>query len=161
LPIRLFLGGPLHGWHLPVHPANLGFSRKDADDNINFAKWHVAYFDAGRADKEARLVTIQQDGGKCVYRHDGYTGFNAVLETLSKRATKVKAASKPAEKGQRTAKTAKPPKIIQKQKLVLLQTDNVKLLRAVQSFDPKHSILNEVNMSILPEGKPVRDVEQK
>jgi hypothetical protein len=138
-------------------PANLGFSRKNADNYINLAKWHVAHFDAGRADKEAHLVAIKQAGGKCEYRHDGFTSFNSVYELLSKRARKVKAASKPAKKGQAKAKAAKPLKISQKQKLVLLQGDNEKLVRAVQSLDPKHPVLAEVNMSILPESQPKAD----
>jgi hypothetical protein len=135
-------------------PANLGFSRKNADNYINLAKWHVAHFDAGRADKESHLAAIQQNGGRPEYRHDGFTSFNAVLEILSKRARKVKAETKPAKKDQAKAKTAKPLKITQKQKLFLLVNDNAKLVRAVQSLDPQHPVLAEVNMSILPEGKP-------
>ena len=49
---------------------------------INVAKWYVAHFDDGRADKEAHLAEIQQTGGKCEYRHDGFTSFNAVYELL-------------------------------------------------------------------------------
>jgi hypothetical protein len=139
-------------------PANLGMSRKNADNYINLSRWFVAHFDDGRADKEAHLAAIQQDGGKCEYRHDGYTSFNAVYELLSKRARKVKAASKPAKKSDKKPMGSKPLKITQKQKLVLLESDNAKLVRAVQSLDPKHPVLAEVNISILSETQPARDV---
>jgi hypothetical protein len=139
-------------------PANLGMSRKNADNYINISKWFVAHFDDGRADKEAHLAAIQKDGGKCEYRHDGYASFNAVYELLSKRARKVKAALKPAKEGRTKAMAAKPPKITQKQKLMLLQSDNQKLIHVVKDFDPKHPILSEINVSLLPESQPARDV---
>jgi hypothetical protein len=139
-------------------PANLGMSRKGADNYINLSKWYVAHFDDGRADKEAHLAAIQQDGGKCEYRHDGYTSFMAVYELLSIRSRKVKAASKPAKKGATKAKAVKSPKISQRQKLVLLENDNAKLVRAVQSFDAKHPVLAEINVSLLPDSPPARDV---
>jgi hypothetical protein len=142
-------------------PANLGFSRKNADNYVNLAKWYIAHFDDGTADKEAHLAAIKQAGGRCEYRHDGFTSFNSVYELLSKRARKVKAASMPAKKGRTKAKATKPPKISQKQKLVLLVNDNAKLVRAVQSLDPKHPILSEINMSILPEGKSKPDLKQR
>jgi hypothetical protein len=138
-------------------PANLGMSRKNADNYVNLAKWYVAHFDDGRADKEAHLSAITQNGSRCEYRHDGYTSLNAVMELLSKRARKVKAL-KPAEENVKKPKASKPPKITQKQKLVLLENDNAKLVRAVQSLDPKHPVLAEVNLSILPDTQPKPDV---
>jgi hypothetical protein len=139
-------------------PANLGMSRKNADNYINLSKWYFAHFDHGKADKEAHIAEINKTGGKCEYRHDGYSSLNAVMELLSKRARKVKAASKPAKEGRTKAKAGKPPKITQKQKLILLENDNAKLVRAVRSLDPQHPVLTEVNMSILPETKPAPDV---
>jgi hypothetical protein len=136
-------------------PANVGFSRKNADNYINLARWYVAHFDDGRTDKETHLAAIRQNGGRCEYRHDGNTSFNAVYELLSKRARKVKAESKPAKKGQSKAKAVKAPKITQRQRLVLLANDNAKLVSVVQSLDPKHPILSEINRSILPEQKQV------
>jgi hypothetical protein len=139
-------------------PANLGFSRKNADNYINLAKWYVAHFEDGRSDKEAHLAEIEQTGAKNKYRHDGYTSWNAVYELLSIRSRKVKAASKPAKKSDIKPKAAKPPKISQKQQLVPLQKDNAKLVQVVQSLDPQHPVLAEVNMSILPVTQPKPDV---
>jgi hypothetical protein len=144
-------------------PDRLQMSRKTADNIINVAKWYVAHFDDGCADKEAHLAEIKQTGGKCEYRHDGFTSFNAIYELLSKRARKVKAELKPAKEGQGKPKTSKPRKLTQKQQFVLLQNDNQKLIHVVKGFDPKHPILSEINVSILPEtqqetdaGKPKR-----
>ena len=133
-------------------------SRKSADNYINLSRWYVAHFDDGRADKESHLAAIQQNGGRCEFRHDGFTSFNAVYELLSKRARKVKAALKPAKKGKATPKPEKPQKLTQKQQFILLRNDNQKLVQVVQSLDPQHPVLAEVNMSILPEGKPTLDV---
>jgi hypothetical protein len=137
-------------------PANLGFSRKNADNYINLSKWYVAHFDDGRADKQAHLAAIKETGGKVEYRHDGITSFNAVYEILSKRARKVKTALKPHKAGE-TTKVPKPKKLTQKQTLLVLRNDNTKLFRAVQSIDPKHPVLSEINLSILPEGRPTSD----
>lgn len=136
---------------------NLTFSRKTADNIINVAKWYVAHFDDGRADKEAHLAEIKQTGGKCEYRHDGFTSLNAIYEILSKRARKIKAELKPAKEGKAKPKATKPLKISQKQRLVLLQNDNAKLVQVVQSFDPKHPILSEINLTNLPESQPKPD----
>jgi hypothetical protein len=137
---------------------NLDFSRKTADNYIALSRWYVAHFDDGCSDKEAHLAEIKETGGKSRYRHDGYTSFNAVYELLSIRSRKMKAASKPAKDDRTKAKAAKPLKITQKQKLVLLENDNAKLVRAVRSLDPQHPVLTEVKMSILPETKPARDI---
>jgi hypothetical protein len=137
---------------------NLDFSRKTADNYIALSRWYVAHFDDGRADKEAHLAEIKETGGKSRYRHDGYTSFNAVYELLSIRSRKMKAASKPAKDDRTKAKAAKPPKITQKQKLVLLENDNTKLIQVVKSFDPKHPVLAEINVSLLPDSPPARDV---
>ena len=139
-------------------PDRLQMSRKTADNIINVAKWYVAHFDDGRADKEAHIAEIKQTGGKCEYRHDGFTSFNAIYELLSKQARKVKAASKPAKESRAKPKTTKPLKITQKQKLVLLENDNARLVRAIRSLDPQHPVLTEVNISILPDTQPARDV---
>jgi hypothetical protein len=39
-----------------------------------------------------------------------------------------------------------------------LQNDNQKLVQVVQSLDPQHPILSEINMSILPETQPKPEV---
>jgi hypothetical protein len=122
------------------------------------ARWYIAHFDDGRADKEAHLAAIQETGGKSEYRHDGFTSFFAVYELLSNRGRKVKAALKPAEKGQTKAKAVGPRNITQKQKLVFLQNDNAKLVNVVLSLDPKHPVLSEINRSILPESAPTPDL---
>jgi hypothetical protein len=140
---------------------NLDFSRKTADNIINVAKWYVAHFDDGRADKEAHLAEIKQTGGKCEYRHDGFTSLNAIYEMLSKRARKAKAALKPAKESKAKTKTSKPQKLTRKQELVLLQNNNAKLIQVVKSFDPKHPVLAEVNISILPEDLPKPDVAKQ
>jgi hypothetical protein len=137
-------------------PANLGFSRKNADNYINLSKWYVAHFDDGRADKQAHLAAIKGTGAKAEYRHDGITSFNAVYEILSKRARKVKTALKPHKAGE-TTKVPKPKKLTQKQTFLVLRNDNTKLFRAVQIIDPKHPVLSEINLSILPEGRPTSE----
>jgi hypothetical protein len=106
-------------------------------------------------------VEIKESGGKCEYRHNGFTSFNAVYELLSKQARKVKAALKPAKDAKGTAKVAKAPRVTQKQRLALLQNDNQKLVQVVQSFDPQHPILSEINVSILPETQPKPDLKQQ
>jgi hypothetical protein len=138
-------------------PANLGFSRKNADNYINLSRWYVAHFEDGRADKEAHLAEIKQIGTKNKYRHDGYTSWNAVYELLSIRFRKVKAESKPHKDGKAKPKAAKPQKLTQKQQFILLRNDNAKLVEVVQSLDPQHPILGEINMLILPEAQPKPD----
>jgi hypothetical protein len=136
---------------------NLDFSRKTADNYIALSRWYVAHFDDGCADKEAHLAEIKQTGGKCEYRHDGFTSFNAVYEMLSKRARKVKAELKPAKEGKAKPKATKPHKLTQKQQFIILRNDNQKLIHVVKSFDPQHPVLAEVHMSIPPETQPKPD----
>jgi hypothetical protein len=138
-------------------PDRLQMSRKTADNIINVAKWYVAHFDDGRADKEAHLAEIKQTGARSEYRHDGFSSFNAIYELLSKRARKVMAASKPRKEGEGKPKTSKPRKLTQKQQFILLRNDNQKLIHVVKGFDPQHPILTEINVSILPETQPKPD----
>jgi hypothetical protein len=133
--------------------SNLTYSRKTADNYINLSKWYLAHFEAGKADKEAYLAN-RKPGDKQQYRHDGFTSFNAVLEILSKRARVVKAATKPAKKGNGKAKAPKPRKVSKKDKFDLFHRWSAKLYEVVKNSDPKNPVLAEIDTAILFDAEP-------